>query len=557
MIRTLPLIIAACLLAGCAQLDSRPDDTLVISFVGLNDVHGQLLPDGDKAGLTTISGYVNALREIRANDGALLLIDAGDMWQGTIESNRNEGAAVVAAYNAMNVTAAAIGNHEFDFGPVGPAPIPANDTDDPRGALKARATEADFPLLAANLIDVTTGQPVEWPNVQPSIMREVAGIKIGIIGVMTSMALKTTIAANTPGLRVAPLAATIEREAIALRNNGASLVIVTSHAGGECLEFDDPDDLSSCNPSDEIFAVAQALPTDLVDHIFAGHKHKGMAHIVNGISISSSYSSTRAFSRVDFILSARTGQRLSQRVFAPRLAIPGDVYEGKNVLPDEQVLAIAAAALASASMQKNESIGILLESPFTLEGNPESALGNLFTQALYESLPVDVAIHNVAGGLRSSLPAGELTFGDVYALSPFDNRAVILELTGRELRTVIAKSARRGPRSIGFHGMQVTVDCNNSIMSVDMQLHSGAEIEDSDSVSVVVNDYIALGGDAILDDVIPEQGFPIDDNQPLTRDVFVQWLAERGGTLRREDFLRPDEPAWTRPDAVGPDCQLH
>ncbi|MCH9695322.1 MAG: hypothetical protein K0U72_12500 [Gammaproteobacteria bacterium] len=153
MTRTLPLFFFACLLVGCTTPDQRSDETLVISLIGLNDVHGQLLPDADKAGLTTISGYVDALREVRAADGAVLLIDAGDMWQGTIESNLNEGAAVVDAYNAMGVAAAAIGNHEFDFGPAGPAPIPESETDDPRGALKARASEADFPLLAANLIE--------------------------------------------------------------------------------------------------------------------------------------------------------------------------------------------------------------------------------------------------------------------------------------------------------------------------------------------------------------------------------------------------------------------
>ena len=66
------------------------------------------------------------------------------MWQGTLESNLGEGAAVVDAYNAMGYTAAAVGNHEFDFGPAGPAAIPEQPGDDPRGALKLRIAEAQF-----------------------------------------------------------------------------------------------------------------------------------------------------------------------------------------------------------------------------------------------------------------------------------------------------------------------------------------------------------------------------------------------------------------------------
>ena len=63
---------------------------------------------------------------------------------------------MIAAYNALGYTAAAIGNHEFDFGPVGAAATPRTPADDPRGALKARAAAAAFPFLAANLLDTAT-----------------------------------------------------------------------------------------------------------------------------------------------------------------------------------------------------------------------------------------------------------------------------------------------------------------------------------------------------------------------------------------------------------------
>ncbi|MBT8092110.1 MAG: bifunctional metallophosphatase/5'-nucleotidase, partial [Gammaproteobacteria bacterium] len=202
------------LLLGCTAQRSAPPAEIIISIVGTNDVHGELLPYADRGGLVGMSGYVEALRQRRAaENGAVLLIDAGDMWQGTLESNIGEGADVVEAYNIMGYTAAALGNHEFDFGPVGPAATPQQPGDDPRGALKQRIAEANFPVLAANLIDEARGKPVDWDNVQPSFMLDVQGVRIGIIGVMTRDALQTTIAANTPGLAVAPLAGTIAAEA--------------------------------------------------------------------------------------------------------------------------------------------------------------------------------------------------------------------------------------------------------------------------------------------------------------------------------------------------------
>ncbi|MDH3482133.1 MAG: metallophosphoesterase, partial [Gammaproteobacteria bacterium] len=256
-------------------------DHVTISIFGTNDVHGQLSPDGDRGGLVAVSAYVNALRAARDVDGgAVLVIDAGDMWQGTLESNLVEGAAVVEAYNAIGYDAAAVGNHEFDFGPVGGKAIPEDAGDDPRGVLKRRASEADFPVLAANLIDARTSQPVDWENVRRSVIVDVKGVKVGIIGVMTARALQVTIAANVVGLRVAPLVETITEEAQALRDRGASVVVVTAHAGSRCTKFVDPTDLSSCNMAGEIMRVAAALPTGLVDHIVAGHVHRGIAHIV-------------------------------------------------------------------------------------------------------------------------------------------------------------------------------------------------------------------------------------------------------------------------------------
>ena len=137
------LSIAACSSQG--DTETPASDSVLISVIGTNDVHGELLAAERSGGLTTLSGYVHAIRTARARDGGtVLLIDAGDMWQGTLESNLVEGRSVVEAYNAMGYTAAAIGNHEFDFGPEGEKAIATSEADDPRGALRQRIIEADF-----------------------------------------------------------------------------------------------------------------------------------------------------------------------------------------------------------------------------------------------------------------------------------------------------------------------------------------------------------------------------------------------------------------------------
>ncbi len=569
------LLLISALLASCASVEPQQRDTMTLTIIGLNDVHGELQSKPGRGGLEGLSGFIDATRAARAADGgAVLVIDAGDMWQGTLESNLGEGAAVMEAYNAIGVVAAAVGNHEFDFGPAGARAIPSSPTDDPRGALKLRATEADFPLLAANIIDIETGRPVAWDNVRPSTIVEVEGIKVGIIGVLSSSGLRTTIAANTVGLELAPLVPTITNEARKLRAAGAGVVIVTAHAGSRCTDFSDPKDLSSCHLDGEIMRVALGLPQGLVDHIIAGHVHQGIAHIVNGVPITSSYSSARHFSRID--LTIENGGVAARKLYPPQQAClrvvettgncatpeddPRDVktasYEGRTVTPNPEVVEIVQRAMAIAETTKSEKLGVYLASDFPNPPETESPLANLMTDAMLQSIDGDVAIHNVVGGIRSSLPEGELTFGSVYQMFPFDNRIVVLELSGSELRDVLAHQAHNHRRRAGVAGIQTSISCNSNTMKVVARRADGREIGDDDRVRLIANDFLVLGGDDILTPIIPPDGFGIDDSMPLVRDVLVDWFRNGPSTLRPEDFSSDAAPRWEVPASLPADCRL-
>ncbi|MDJ0813048.1 MAG: 5'-nucleotidase C-terminal domain-containing protein [Woeseiaceae bacterium] len=549
------LLLFLLLAAGCAQVETQPD-VVVITVIGTNDVHGELVEQSGRGGLTTFSGYVNAVRKARADDGGVLLVDAGDMWQGTLESNLNEGYSVVEAYNALGYAAAAIGNHEFDFGPLGPKSIPDGDGDDPQGALRARASKANFPLLGANLIDASTGEMVEWDNVQASAVVQRAGVLIGVIGVLTEATPATTIAANVRGLEIAPLAETIEQQAQTLRLAGASLIVVVAHAGSRCTEFDDPYDTSSCRMDGEIMRVAQALPPGLVDHIVAGHEHQGIAHDVNGIAVTAAYSNTRAFSRVDFTIDRTSGEIIDRRIFPPQPIVAGGNYEGRDVVPDEQVVAIAGLAQDMAARRRAESLGVDMEEPMLHRTRPESPLGNLFTDAMLQMNDADIAIHNVWGGIRAELPEGELTYGDVYRVFPFDNRVSIIELTGEQLRSIVAIQAHNRRRAAGFSGMRVYVSCDANDMQVSMLRPDGSEIADEDVLRVVANDFLLLGGDSILTPVTPEEGFQIPNGTPLVRETLVAWFRANPGEMDPDDFVDPDALRWNLPTDLPADCQL-
>ena len=552
--RFIALVLILSAIPACRPKATAQAPSFTLSIIGTNDLHGGVLESNSRGGLALLGGYLHNLRAARAQDGgAVLLLDGGDLFQGTLESNLNEGEVVIAAYNAMGYDASAIGNHEFDFGPAGPSVSPQWPEDDPRGALKARASQARFPFLAANIIDKNTGRPVAWDHVKPSTMLTVNGVKIGVVGLATTETLNSTLSANTSDLEIAPLAAALEAEARRLRGEGATIVVATAHAGGRCTKFDNPADTSSCEPNAEIFSVARALPSGLVDGIVAGHRHEGIAHEVAGIPIISAFSNGRAFGRVDL-----TVDRTSGRVIAKRLFPPHDIcerqepahdgcahagsgvqaeYEGAAVAPSPQIETILAPAVAAAAAVKNKPLNTSVDETLA-DKDGESALGNLLADWMRLSAgSVDVAIANT-GGVRAGLPAGPITYGRLFEVTPFDNREARLTLTGAELATVVTENLKHRGDLIVLSGVRAAAFCEAGGLRVSLRRDSGKPVGDRELLNIVTSDFLATGGSDFFKPVMPFRR-KVSLSGPIVRDEIAQWLTRSAKTWHASDLVDP------------------
>jgi len=546
---TRAVVVLACIvLASAAPLGSR--DPLILSVVGTSDLHGVLWTVDGRGGLDVFGGYLRNLRQTRARDGgAVVLLDAGDTFQGGVESGLSEGALVVDAYHALGYTALAVGNHDFDFGPADRPGARHDPRDDPRGALKARAAQARFPFLAANLIDEVTGKAVAWPNVQPSVLVQQAGIRVGIVGMMTTGALRATLPLNVRGLRVAPLGETVLREAQSLRARGATVVLLATHAGGWCSQFTDPEDLSSCDDTSEIFELVRSLPAGTLDAVVAGHTHAGLAHVVEGVPIIQAYSGGRAFGRVDLRIDQATGRVQSAQLFPPQTiclrAGPVDTacgdpadpsaspirYEGQPVTPDSTVTAAMAATLQRVRELQAMSLGTALDRPLYRTGAWESPLGTLYADALREQLKADVALHaNGLGGLRADLPAGPMTFGALYATFPFDNRIGTMTVRPAALEQSLASAIRRGRRgALAISGATMEIDCAADTVQVRLRRPDGSRFPPEQLLRVVGIDSW-LSGPLFAAAHTPGEDI-VDAMAPTVREVVEDWVRNRGALV--------------------------
>jgi 5'-nucleotidase len=505
-------------------------DDVTLSVVGTSDLHGHL------AALPWLAGYVENLRQRRqADGGGVLLLDAGDMFQGTLESNLAEGAPVVAAYNALGYTAVAIGNHEFDFGPAGPAPSPTGPDDDPRGALKERAAEAHFSFLISNVVDKKTGKSVAWRNVHPSVMVTVGSIKVGLVGAVTAATPHSALPANVAGLTFLPLAPSINKQARWLRSHGAKVVIAVVHEGGACTDFRDPEKLDSCDARSEIFAVAHELRG--VDAIVAGHTHQALAQRVAGIPIIQSYSNGRAFGRVDLTVDRATGRVLTSHLERPHDLCQSGAhepcrageYEGRAVEKDGKVVAVTAPAFEAAKNKSEEVLGVEVVRPLPQNRKQETALGNLLADLMRAARPADVAMIN-GGGMRAPLPAGPLTYGRLYETFPFDNAFASLRISAGEFRRLLARSLTHAVSLVALSGVRMRTACEAGELQIALYRIDGTPIRDDETLSMTTTDFLATGGDGFFAGakIDYEIGVPI-------RDAMAEALRQRGGKLDPTD----------------------
>ncbi|HSP34500.1 MAG TPA: 5'-nucleotidase C-terminal domain-containing protein [Thermoanaerobaculia bacterium] len=523
------LVLFAILLASCATAPVVHPPVHVV-VVGTTDVHGWFAGHAQNntlqyGGVALLSSYVKALRA--EPDSAVVLVDSGDLFQGTLESNYFEGEPVVRAYNDLGYAAAAVGNHEFDYGPVGPDSVARVPGEDPLGALKKNAASAKFPFLSANMTEKATGQTPAWAKRYTMI--DAGGARIGIIGLSTPDTPNVTLRANVLTLDFGdPVAATVAA-ARELRAQGADAIVVIAHMGGRCTDVNDVHDVASCDPDQEAVQFVQHLPAGTIDAYFAGHTHQQMREFFNGVPVVQGLAYGRQFSTVDLYV-----DRDHHHVDAMRTAIRPltDIVPTASTQPDPQLRAVLQPYLERVAAKRNEDVGITAAAPFRRGFGEESPLGDLLADALRAAAKSDMAFMN-SGGIRTNLRAGKLVYGDLFEVSPFDNYLAVVGMTGAQIAEAL-RLTTNGERGImQVSGLRYTYDAakdrdkpaNDRSRLVSVTLPDGTPLDPAKVYTVAMPDFLATGGDGLLPvtSAIPADRIRFDQVEPL-HDVFADVL---------------------------------
>ncbi len=398
------LLLALAVAAGAEQKS--------IVILHTNDVHGHILPSYDfrypgepkprVGGYARLSGVVRRVRaEAESAGKGFLLLDAGDVFDGTPEGLRTRGKGMVELMNLIGYDAMTVGNHEFAHGVE---------------ALREMSGAARFPFLACNLV-AEDGSFLDW--IKPVLVKEVAGLRVAVVGVVTASTPEMNFAENVRGVRFLP---TEERVRACLeyvdRQVKPDIRFVLSHVSSQSDAA-----LARANPSVPLF--------------IGGHDHvvleAGMRR--GNALICQAGDHLLRVGRIDLVYDTETRRIVSLE--ASLINLGSDAPE-----PDPAVAALVETIRAK---EYDEPVG-RCDVSCVPGRDQESRVGNLVTDAMRARSKAEVALMN-SGGVRSGLVRGEVTRRHLFDIAPFPDEVRVYRLRGEELRSLLENGA---PPSGGF-----------------------------------------------------------------------------------------------------------
>jgi 5'-nucleotidase/UDP-sugar diphosphatase len=423
-----------------------------IRILHVNDFHGfaePYKPLGSQevlGGVSVLAEKVNNLR----NERPTLLLSAGDMIQGNTWTNLFQGESVIELMNHMKFDAMVVGNHEFDFG---------------QEVLKRRILEARFPVLGANVTGIDA--------LKPYVIKELNGVKIAIIGIVTQDTPVSTHPRNVDGLLFASPAVTVDILVSELRDR-VDILVVLSHIGHQ-----------------EDRALAESVKG--IDVIVGGHSHTNVEKpvIIGKTIILQAWEHGKALGVLD--ITVEDGRI---KTFEGHLEeIKPDSGKG-----DPSVRKIVEKYSRKVSSILNEKLG---EADVDLDGEQvrkrETNLGNLITDIMRRVSGADVAILN-GGDIRTSIRKGEITVSDVYSVLPFNDYIVAIKLTGKQIREALEHGVSAIEEGGGgfpqVSGLRFTFSPSlKEGPRVKEVLIGGVALDPEREYLVATNDFLAAGGD--------------------------------------------------------------
>jgi 5'-nucleotidase / UDP-sugar diphosphatase len=448
-----------------------------ISILHTTDLHGHILPTSDYDGTADRGGLarcVTQIRRWRKQNPNSILIDVGDVYQGTDVSLRNKGELMIDLFNHLKYDAWVIGNHEFDWG-IEPF----------INALQKSA----MPVLGANT--TLDGRPAgsssdsqhPFAKVQPFIIKEIRGIKLAIIGITTPGMSFWLPREFTVGMDFQHPVESVRRAIAKAKGEGADAIVLTGHMG-----------LKPRTGGDDFANTVMTLTSEFPDVavFIAGHTHQAIAsRLTNRVLFTQADHFGIHVGRVDLLFDRNSKELLRREAICELM--------DNRFEPDQVVISRAGSQLSESEAALGQPIGELAATLHARgrQGQPseiERLVGAAIMESLWErKITVDAVIHGVFDQ-NAKLAAGLTTVNDIWNILPYENFIVTATLSPDEIKSAMEEVyASHEPRSL--LGMELKLEGRGPDRRItSMTFPDGRALERDKKYVIAVNSFDARSG---------------------------------------------------------------
>ena len=506
-------------------------EEITLDLLFTNDIHGGIdrypatfmnpdFPPMIGGGGSAATYIKKARKKSQQENRDNLLIDVGDFFQGHPIGSLSKGKAVMKYMNMVDYDLTVIGNHEYDIS---------------EEELKETLSLAKFPVLSCNIVKKGTNELVDY--VEPYIVKEIMGVKIGIIGVTTTDTEKMSFPENIKNVDFLPEDESL-RKYIKIINEkeNPDLIFVAGHLGLPYNPQPAYDKRYGNNKEKDYKRErywgldAQELAHEVkgIDLIFGGHMHKGFSKpwedpvthtlVIQGYAYGSNVG--HLILKIDKETKSISGYEFPAIDDGLLITLFEDEFIRDPVIGDS-----IAAMRKRVESGFDEVIGEA-KKPITKHSkDAQNAIGNLVCEAMLDYAESDFAFINL-GGVRDELAKGPITYRDVFNVMPFDNQIVTINVSGEFLKDIIEMRVSYGHHGLLLAGAKVVYNRNRDNYDRVTKLEIGGEPWQKDKIyEVTTSDFLLMGnaGLTMLTKVPEEQ---IIRYETSLRDVIVDYIKE-------------------------------
>ncbi len=547
---------------AAVEIEEIDPDIKRIVIISTNDLYGHVEEQAEQmfsqirnqsipyftGGAAYFSSYLKILRSKYPDE--VLLLDSGNALQGTLLANSFNAEPILKVYEYFDYDALIFGNNDFSF-----STDSSNQNKEKKlniiSQLKQRLKSTSLTFLVSNLYDISTAKTLDIPKAKENIIKEVNGIKVGLIGVTSKNLLARHPKEILTGLYIDELKKNIIQNAHVLRKRGAQVIVLLAHAQLRCglklmqeknlskykVNFV-PSDSNHCKNEDELSELLWSLPNKTVDAVIVGGEPNKIANFVNGIPVMQNFGFGKYFSRMELYFNKKKNRIIHEKtnIYQPTAICHNffrdtqDCYSQDNSVDHDNII---GAQFLGVPIEKDTQLEKILSSyaqkihklsDKKITNLPENFTHSYDFNSPFASFVVDIITKNLkaqigivySNTIKLGLERGILTYGQLFKALPFENNLMKVQIKGSELKELIKLSFETKPLlKAYFSGINIVIatkegrdnELNHNEpwkkeKDILIFLEDGSGIEDEKYYELATIDYIGENIDFSLGKVL-------------------------------------------------------